>query len=221
MRQETDSIDPSPPIRVLLADRRRLYCSGLRKVLEDTGDIRVVGEAHDLAEAQRMAGDLMPGVMVLAALAPFSRLGEVISDIRSQRSELAILVLAASDEPPHLPMLWAAGAMGVIDEMASPEVLVTAIRRANRGELVFSREQIVSAQCQAEEVSKRWMDLTQRERQVLRLIAEGKSNAAVARELHIAEKTAEHHAGRILAKLGVSTRVEAALWAIKAEVVRL
>lgn len=221
MRQENARTDPAQPIRVLLADRRRLYCSGLRKVLEETEDIRVVGEAHDLADAQRLVDECTPDVVVLSVIAPFSKLGEALSSLQARRLPVAVLVLAQDGERTNLAVLWAAGATGVVDETAAPEALVAAIRRASRGELVFSREQMVLAQRQAEEVGKRWMDLTQREREVLGLMAEGKSNASVSKDLHISERTVEHHVGNILAKLGVSTRVEAALWAIKAEVVRL
>jgi DNA-binding NarL/FixJ family response regulator len=189
--------------------------------LEETEDIQVVDEAHDLAEALRLAADLAPDVVVLSVLAPFSKLGEAISSLQARRPQPAVLVLAQEGERTNLAVLWAAGAMGVVNETAALEALVAAIRRASRGELVFSREQMLLAQRQAEEVGKRWMDLTLREREVLCLMAEGKSNAAVSRELHISEKTVEYHVGNILDKLGVSTRVEAALWAIKAEVVRL
>jgi len=221
MLQENALTEPARLIRVLLADRRRLYCTGLRKVLEETEDIQVVGEAYDLVVAQRMAAEMAPDVVLLSALTPLSRLGEAVSDIQTHCPGTAVLVLAGNDERLNLAVLWAAGAAGVVDEAASPESLVAAIRRADRGELLFTREQLLFAQRQAEEISNRWKDLTHREREILRLVTEGRSNAAVSRDLHIAEKTVEHHVSNILAKLGVSTRVEAALWAIKAEIVRL
>lgn len=213
--------EPPNPIRVVIADRRRLYCTGLRKLLEGAADILVVDEAYDIVGIQRLAADVAPDVVVLAPLPPLSKLGEAISVIQAQCPRTAVLVLAGKEDRLSLAVLWAAGAAGVVDEAADTEHLVAAIRRAGRGELLFSREQLLLAQRQAEEVSKRWKDLTQREREVLRLITEGKSNAALAQHLHIAEKTVEHHVSNILSKLGVSTRVEAALWAIKAEVTRL
>ncbi len=221
MLQENARTEPTRLIRVLLADRRRLYCAGLRKVLEETADTQVVGEAYDVFEAQRMAAKMAPDVVLLSVLAPLSRLGEAVSDIQTHCSKTAVLVLARNDERLNLAVLWAAGAAGVLDEAAAPESLVEAIRRADRGELLFTREQLLFAQRQAEEISNRWKDLTHREREILRLVTEGRSNAAMSRDLHIAEKTVEHHVSNILAKLGVSTRVEAALWAIKAEAVRL
>jgi two-component system nitrate/nitrite response regulator NarL len=189
--------------------------------LEESADILVVDEAYDLVEAQRLVDALAPDVVLLTAVAPLSQLCEAVSSIQARRFRTAVLVLAGNDDRLNLAALWAAGAAGVVNETADPATLVAAIRRAGNGELVFSREQLVMAQRQAEEVSRRWMDLTQREREVLRLMAEGKSNASVSRDLRIAEKTVEHHVGHILAKLNVTTRVEAALWAIKAEVVRL
>ena len=221
MLQENAQTEPARPIRVLLADRRRLFCTGLRKVLEETADIRMIYEAYDLLEAQRMAAEMTPDVVLLTALAPLSRLGEAVSDVQTHCPRAAVLVLTRNDERLNLAVLWAAGAACVVDEAAAPESLVAAIRRADRGELLFTREQLFVAQRQAEEISNRWKDLTHREREILRLVTEGMSNAAVSRDLHIAQKTVEHHVSNILAKLGVSTRVEAALWAIKAEVVRL
>ena len=211
---------PASPIRVVVADRRRLYCTGLRKLLEDTADIQVVAEAYSIVEIQRLAAEVMPDVVLLAPLPPLFKLGEAISGIQAHCPQTAVLVLAGNDDRLSLAVLWAAGAAGVVDEAADTEHLVKAIRRAGRGELLFSREQLLLAQRQAEEVSKRWKDLTQREREVLRLVTEGKSNASLAQHLHITEKTVEHHVSNILSKLGVSTRVEAALWAIKAEVAR-
>ncbi len=221
MDQDNALTEPNQSTRVLLADRRRLVCTGLRKVLEESADILVVDEAYDLVEAQRLVDALAPDVVLLTAVAPLSQLCEAVSSIQARRFRTAVLVLAGNDDRLNLAALWAAGAAGVVNETADPATLVAAIRRAGNGELVFSREQLVMAQRQAEEVSRRWMDLTQREREVLRLMAEGKSNASVSRDLRIAEKTVEHHVGHILAKLNVTTRVEAALWAIKAEVVRL
>ena len=221
MLQENAQTEPAKQIRVLLADRRRLYCTGLRKVLEETADIQVINEAYDLLEAQRMAAEMMPDVVLLTALAPLSRLGEAVSDVQTHCPRAAVLVLTRNDERLNLAVLWAAGAAGVVDEAAAPESLVAAIRRADRGELLFTREQLFVAQRQAEEISNRWKDLTHREREILRLVTEGRSNAAMSRDLHIAEKTVEYHVSNILSKLGVSTRVEAALWAIKAEVMNL
>lgn len=223
MLQEDARTQPARSIRVLLADRRRLVCTGLRKVLEETVDIQVVGEAYDVLEAQRMAAEMAPDLVLLTALAPLSKLGEAVSDIQTRCPGTAVLVLARNDERLNLAVLWAAsaaGAAGVVDEAAAPENLVAAIRRAHCGELLFTREQLIMAQRQSEEVSDRWKDLTQREREILRLVTEGRSNAAVSRDLHIAEKTVEYHVSKILAKLGVSTRVEAAVWAIKAEAIR-
>ena len=221
MLQENAQTEPARPIRVLLADRRRLYCTGLRKVLEETADIRMIYEAYDLLEAQRMAAEMTPDVVLLTALTPLSRLGEAVSDVQTHCPRAAVLVLTRNDERLNLAVLWVAGAAGVVDEEPPRESLVARICRANRGELLFTREQLFLAQRQAEEISNRWKDLTHRERDILCLVTEGRSNAAMSRDLHIAEKTVEYHVSNILSKLGVSTRVEAALWAIKAEVMNL
>ena len=149
---------------MLLADRRRLYCAGLRKVLEETADIQVVDEAYDVFAAQRMAAEMVPDVVLLSALEPLSRLGEAVSDIQSHCPGTAVLLLVRNDERLNLAVLWAAGAAGVVDEAAAPKSSLQKIRRADRGELLFTREQLFLAQQQAEEISNRWKDLTHRER---------------------------------------------------------
>ncbi len=126
MLQENARTEPARLIRVLLADRRRLYCAGLRKVLEETADIQVVDEAYDVFEAQRMAAEMAPDVVLLSALEPLSRLGEAVSDIQTHCPGTAVLVLARNDERLNLAVLWAAGAAGVVDEAAAPESLVAA-----------------------------------------------------------------------------------------------
>ena len=189
MLEENARTEPARLIRVLLADRRRLYCAGLRKVLEETADIQVVDEAYDVFAAQRMAAEMAPDVVLLSALEPLSRLGEAVSDIQTHCPRTAVLVLVRNNERLNLAVLWAAGAAGVVDEAAASVSLVAQIRRADRGELLFTREQLFLAQRQAEEISNRWKDLTHREREILRLITEGRSPAALSRDLHIAKKT--------------------------------
>ena len=116
MLQENARTEPAKLIRVLLADRRRLYCAGLRKVLEETADIQVVDEAYDVFAAQRMAAEMAPDGVLLSALQPLSRLGEAVSDIQSHCPGTAVLLLVRNDERLNLAVLWAAGAAGVVDE---------------------------------------------------------------------------------------------------------
>ena len=92
MLEENARTEPARLIRVLLADRRRLYCAGLRKVLEETADIQVVDEAYDVFAAQRMAAEMAPDVVLLSALEPLSRLGEAVSDIQSHCPGTAVLL---------------------------------------------------------------------------------------------------------------------------------
>ena len=95
------------------------------------------------------------------------------------------------------------------------EGILAAVRAAGRGETGFRPEQVERAQRWWEEVGRKWESLTEREREMLARMAEGKSNREIAADLWIAEKTVEKHVGRILEKLGVNTRVEAAIWAVR------
>ncbi len=107
------------------------------------------------------------------------------------------------------------GRWGYVLKEASPEDILAAVRAAGRGETGFRPEQVERAHRWWEEVGQKWESLMEREQEVLTLVAEGRSNREIAAILWISEKTVEKHVGQILEKLGVSTRIEAAIWAVR------
>jgi DNA-binding NarL/FixJ family response regulator len=111
--------------------------------------------------------------------------------------------------------MWAAGASGYVLKDEPLERILAAVRAAGRGETGFRPEQVERALGWWEETGRKWESLTEREREVLVRMAEGKSNREIAAALWISEKTVEKHVGRILEKLGVNTRIEAAIWAVR------
>ena len=131
---------------------------------------------------------------------------------RAHYPETAVLVLTAHDVDGYLAAMVEAGAAGFVVKEEAPETVVEAVRRASRGEVFFSGEQRARARCWREEVGERWESLTEREREVLRLLAEGLDNAATAEALCVMPRTVEYHVTNILSKLNVASRLEAVVW---------
>ena len=141
--------------------------------------------------------------------------------MRTHYPETITLVLMAHDRDAVLADVVEAGAVGFVTKEEAPERLVEAIRRAARGEVLFTREQLTRARRWREEVGERWENLTEREREVLALVAQGKSNGEIAERLCVTEKTVEKHVSNVLGKLALSSRTEAAVWVVGAGLVEL
>ena len=133
--------------------------------------------------------------------------------VRAHCPETAVLVLMAHDEDAYLAAMVAAGAAGFVVKEKAPETVVAAVRAAGRGEVLFSEEQRARARRWREEVSARWESLTEREVEVLRLLARGWDNARIAEELVVSEGTVKNHVTSIYAKLNVHSRAQAVAWA--------
>ncbi len=123
--------------------------------------------------------------------------------------------LSAYDDDRYLQSMWAAGALGYVLKSEAPGAIVAAVRAAARGTPCWTQGQVLRIQRWQEEVERRWQVLTEREREVLRLVAVGKSNREIAETLKVSVRTVEFHVGNVLTKLGFSSRVEAAVWAQK------
>jgi two-component system nitrate/nitrite response regulator NarL len=127
--------------------------------------------------------------------------------------ETTTLILTAHDRDAFLAEMEEAGAAGFLTKDEDTPALVEAIRRAARGEVLYTEEQLERARRWRQEMGARWKRLTGREREVLALVAEGLTNRQIAQALDIAERTVGFHVGNVLEKLDVSSRVEAAMWA--------
>jgi len=202
-------------IRVLLADDHEVTRAGLRTILESADDFEVVGEAFDGDQARQLVGELDPDVLLLDLKMPGLPSFEVEKWVRQHYPKVVTLILTAHDRDFYLANMMEAGASGYLSKSDRAEKLVAAIRRAVRGELLFTDEQIDRVQQWNREVGKRWESLTKRERQTLSLLMQGLDNAQIAVALGVTDRTSAFHVSNIIRKLGVSSRQEAIGWAIK------
>ena len=208
-------------IGVLIADDHAVVRQGLRTFLELQADIEVVGEAADGEEALAQAAALQPDVVLMDLVMPRLAGVEAIERLRASGSAARVIVLTSFlDEDKVLPAVRA-GAAGYLLKDVAPAQLVDAIRTVDRGEALL--HPAVAARVLQELVApdgaparaERHDALTGREREVLALVARGRANKAIAFELGVAEKTVKTHVGNILAKLGLSDRTQAALYAVR------
>jgi DNA-binding NarL/FixJ family response regulator len=207
-------------ITVLIADDHPVVRQGLRTFLDVQDDIEVVGEAADGPAAVERAAALAPDVILLDLKMPGLDGVGVLAELRSRGiATRALILTSAAGAGPVTPAM-AAGAAGYLYKDADPEALVRAIRAAADGNLVLAPGAGVSLTAPAapRQETGGARALTGRERQVLTLIAQGRSNREIARALGVAEKTVKTHVSAVLAKLGVQDRTQAALFAVRHDI---
>jgi NarL family two-component system response regulator LiaR len=211
-------------IRVLLADDHAIVRKGIRALLATERDIEVVGEAEDGAEAITKSGTLHPDVVLMDLVMPRVDGLAAIREILAEQPETRILVLTSFAGDDKVFPAIKAGALGYLLKDSGPHDLVQAIRQVYRGQSslhpAITRKllQELSSPAQAESLIE---SLTEREVQVLRLVAQGQSNRDIAGELMISEATVRTHVSNILNKLGLSSRTQAALYALREGLVSL
>ena len=174
-------------------------------------DVEVVGEAEDGEEALALIEALVPDVAVLDCQLPGIEGTQVAQEIRRQGLPVRVLALSSYDDERYVRGMLEAGAVGYLLKDEAPETIVAAVRAAARGERYFSPA--VAAKVAAWARRERPAGLTEREMEVVRLVAEGMSNKEIAHKLKVKKRTVEFHVGNILRKLSVASRVEAAVWA--------
>jgi DNA-binding NarL/FixJ family response regulator len=203
-------------IRVVLADDHPIAREGLRNLLQKAVDIDVVGEASDGAEALRLAQTLSPDVLLLDMEMPGLKGLEVAQQLQAAGLSVHILVLSAYDDEAYIKGLLSSGAAGYLVKAEVPQAIIEAIRGVARGEQGWVSRQVAArmATWSSEEILQK-RALTERERDVLKLVVEGKTNQEIGLALGISEKTVEKHLDSIFTKLQVSSRVEAAVWAVR------
>lgn len=207
------------PVRVLLADDHAVVRKGIREFLEEDGEIAVVAEAADGAEAVRLAGQTLPAVAVLDIQMPGVNGIEATRQIKTNYPTVRILILTAYDDDPYVFALLRAGADGYVLKNADPDALVRAVKTVAAGGKVLAPDVAakVMAQISADDSAApdQIEPLTDRELDVLRLAAQGLTNKAIGAELFISDRTVQGHLANIYAKLGVTTRTEAVTKALK------
>jgi two-component system, NarL family, response regulator LiaR len=202
-------------ISVLIADDHPFVRHGLRTYLETLDDLEVVGEASDGAEAVELAGRLLPEVVLMDLVMPELDGVEATRAIRAASPATKVIVLTSFDADEKVFPAIKAGAAGYLLKDVHPAELADAVRKASRGEALLAPS--VAARLMQEVSGERPPDagLTERELEVLRLIARGMSNKLIAHELVVSEKTVKTHVSNILAKLHLADRTQAALYAVR------
>jgi len=213
-------VDETKAIRVVLADDHAVVRKGIREFLEEAGDIQVIAEAATGIEAVALALEHQPDVAVLDIQMPEMGGIEATRQIKAQSPGVHVLVLTAYDDDPYIFAMLQAGASGYVLKTAPSEELVRAVQAVARGESAL--DPAVTAKVMAQLASSRPAGaqatvegLTERELEVLRLAAQGDTNRAIGHKLNISDRTVQGHLANIFGKLGVSTRTEAALLAVK------
>lgn len=202
-------------VTILIADDHPTTRAGIRAILAQAEDMRVIGEAKDGFEAQQLVAKLRPQVLLLDLRMPGLRAAEIEKWVRQNYPEIVTLVLTAHDRDSYLSAMMDAGAVGYLSKEESEERLIAAIRRAVSGEILFDKNQFERAKRWKEDIGEKINQLTAREREVLDLLGKSLDNKAIGKSLSISGKTAAYHITRIIAKLQLNSRQEAALWAIK------
>lgn len=214
--------DGNAPVRALLVDDHALFRVGLKRLLNALG-ISVVGEASNGRDAVRLSAELHPDVVVMDTQMPVMDGIEATRLICAQLNAPPVLILAASQTPDVLDAILA-GAQSFLFKDSDAKTLAEGIRRAAAGEstlapsiassLVERLRELESAR-RATQPAAIPAALTEREREVLRLVACGRDNIAIGSELYISASTVKHHVAAILSKLGASNRAQAAAEAVR------
>ncbi len=205
-------------IKVLLADDHSIVRAGLRRIIEESGEMEVIAEAADGREAIRKAHDHLPDVAVIDISMPNVDGLEVIRQLRDHDPKLPILVLTMHAEGQYVVRAVEAGAMGYVTKQSAPEQLVKAIRKLHDGHRYLTDE---AAEALALRVAKGTHGrspletLSMRELQVLRRLALGNTNREIARAYHISIKTVDTYRSRILKKLDLRNNAELSRFAIQ------
>jgi DNA-binding NarL/FixJ family response regulator len=205
------------PIRVLLVDDHQVVRRGLRTFLEVQDDIEVVGEAADGAEGVARAEELRPAVILMDVLMPGTDGIEALRRLRELGNPARVLIVTSFTERRTVVPALRAGAAGYVYKDVDPDALAAAIRSVHAGHILLQPEvaDALLTQEEANSGQSRGSSLTEREREVLGLIADGRSNREIARALVLSEKTVKTHVSNILMKLDLADRTQAALWAVR------
>jgi DNA-binding NarL/FixJ family response regulator len=211
------------PIRVFLLDDHEVVRRGVHDLLNDEPDITVVGEAANVEQALVRVPALRPQVAVLDVRLPDGDGVTVCRELRSQMPELACLMLTSFDDEEALLDSIMAGASGYVLKQIQGSDLVSAVRTVAAGQSLLdpsATARLMTRLRQGQEPEpepEALPGLTEREREILALIGEGLTNRQIGQRLYLAEKTVKNHISRLLAKLGVERRIQAAVIATQAQ----
>jgi DNA-binding NarL/FixJ family response regulator len=212
-----DNADVRAPITVVIADDHPITREGTRQILEGDSGIRVVGEAADGMELLTLVERMTPDVAMVDISMPRMNGIEATKRVKALRPAIAVLIVSAYDDDRYVFAALAAGAAGYLLKDASARTLTRAVHQVHAGEPVLHPEiakKVLARVAESHEAfgsNSHDSDLTDRERQTLRLAARGMSNAAIARSLSVSIRTVQAHLTQTFGKLGVGSRTEAVI----------
>jgi NarL family two-component system response regulator LiaR len=203
------------PIRVMIVDDHMMVRDGLKVFLSIYPDITVVAEAADGEQALALSREHAPDVILMDILMPNIDGPTATAQIRQAFPQIQVIAVTSFFEEALVLRALQAGAIGYLLKDVHPDKLAAAIRDAHNGRATFAPALVHSLMQAVNEAPAAGHDLTKREREVLRLLMEGKTNSEIAAQLNISLGTARLHVSNILAKLGADNRTEAALLAVR------
>ncbi|MFI6618776.1 response regulator [Streptomyces sp. NPDC050528] len=205
------------PIKVLIVDDHQVVRRGLRTFLEVQDDIEVVGEAADGAEGVARTEELKPDVVLMDVKMPGMDGIDALRRLRELDLSARVLIVTSFTEQRTVIPALRAGAAGYVYKDVDPDALAGAIRSVHAGHILLQPEVagVLLSQEESNSGQGRGGSLTEREREVLGLIADGRSNREIARALVLSEKTVKTHVSNILMKLDLADRTQAALFAVR------
>jgi DNA-binding NarL/FixJ family response regulator len=213
----------SQPIRLVIADDHPIFRDGLRRLLEAEADLKVIGEARDGAEAVKLARQLKPDIMLLDLAMPKHPGLEALRDLSNGgANSVRVILLTAAAEKKEIVEALQLGARGVVLKDSATQLLLKAIHTVMAGEYWVGRESVSNlvlylrtlVQSSGDEARQKKFGLTPRELEIVSAVVAGFANKEIAEYFKISEDTVKHHLSNIFDKLGVSTRLELALFAV-------
>ena len=207
-------------VTILLADDHPFIRQGLRALLETESNFSVVGEAEDGLQAVQLAESLQPGILIVDLMMPNLNGLEVLKQVRHRSPMTRMIVLSMQSAEPYVLETFRSGAIGYVLKDSAPEELITAIHQALVDEKYLSpklHEMLIEATARpGNNVNVNpYETLTDREREVLQMAAEGKTAPEIARQLSISHRTVELHRSRMMNKMGFRSQTELVRYAIK------
>jgi DNA-binding NarL/FixJ family response regulator len=201
---------------VFLLDDHDIVRKGVRALLESAGDIGIVGEASTVADAKRLIPDLRPRVVIMDVDLPDGSGIDLCRDLRDLSPDTRTLVLTSNDQEESIAAAMSAGAVGYVLKQVQGTSLLSAVRTVASGHSLIDpalARRMISWMEHGSEAPHELAGLTDQQLRILSLLAEGLTNREIGVRLYLAEKTVKNHVTRILAKLGVQRRTQAALLA--------
>ncbi len=209
-------------IRVLLADDHAVVRAGIRQFLERAADLQVIAEADDGEMAQQLILTNHPDVAVLDIQMPKATGIEVTRWVRTQHPQTGVLILTAYDDDPYVMAVLQAGANGYVLKTATPDEIVQAVREVHEGKSFLDpniARKLMSqftapSNSPSQPETQEYEPLTEREAEVLTLVAKGFTNKAIAVQLSISDRTVQGHLAKVFIKLQAASRTEAVMRAV-------